>query len=73
MTDENKSLTLIIGIALGAILVYFFLKSQQINPSPPIQSFNNSSIENRLDIIEQNLQQLQQIQLQSLNSTHPTV
>ena len=69
MTEDNKSsLTLIIGIALGAIIVYLFLKNKTPTPSPPIQTFNNSPLESRLDSIEQQLHQLQQIQLHQLNS-----
>ena len=67
-TDNKSSLTLIIGIALGAFIVYMFLKNKTSTPSPQIQTFNSSSMENRLDSIEQQLQQIQQIQLQQLNS-----
>ncbi len=63
MTDNNKSsLTLIIGIALSALIVYLFLKNKTPTQSPPIQTF--SLVESRLDSIEQQLYQLQQIQLQ---------
>ncbi len=65
MTDENKSsLTLIIGIALGALIVYLFLKNKTPTLPPLIQTFSSSSLESRLDLIEQQLHQLQQIQLQ---------
>jgi len=62
-TDNKSSLTLIIGIALGAFIVYLFLKNKTPTQSPPIQTF--SSLESRLDSIEQQLHQLQQIQLQT--------
>ncbi len=52
-TDNKSSLTLIIGIALGALIVYMFLKNKTPTPSPPIQTFNRSSLESRLDPIEQ--------------------
>lgn len=53
---------------LGGLIVYYLLKPK-INVAS-LQQFNISSLENRLDNIEQNLQQLQQIQLQPLNSPY---
>jgi len=71
MTDNKSSITLIIGIALGALIVYLFLKNKTSTPSPPTQIF--SSLESRLDSIEQQLHQLQQIQLQPTQQTQQLI
>jgi len=69
MTDEEtkspSNITLIIiGSIIGGLIIYYLLKSKTTTPvtSPSsLQSNNISSIEinNRLDSIEQRLQQLQ--------------
>ena len=65
MTSDNKStLTLIIGFALGAFILYMFLKNKTSTSPPLMQTSNNPSLESRLDSIEQKLYQLQQVQLQ---------
>ena len=65
MTDEETKLIrfdLIIAGIISALIVYYLLKSKTTTPviSPSqIQTFDTSSIEIRLDNIEQKLQQLQ--------------
>ena len=65
MADEETKLIrldLIIAGIISALIVYYLLKSQTTTPltSPSsLQTFDTSSIEIRLDSIEQRLQQLQ--------------
>ena len=66
--DENKNsritdiIVITIAIVIGGVIVHYLLKSQTTTPltSPSsLQTFDTSSIEIRLDSIEQKLQQLQ--------------